>query len=154
MKRIANFRDAVTANVQVAALPWREGDAVEIMLISSRETRRWVTPKGWPMNGKTDAESAAREALEEAGIVGEIEADPIGAFHYIKRRKNGSSTTLRVDVFPMHVERQRKNWPEKHERTTKWVSVAEAAESVDEPELRELILAFGAAQQKRKAAAR
>ena len=58
---------------QFAALPWRRrADAgIEVLLITSRETRRWVIPKGWPIKGKSSAKSAAREAFEEADQKGE-----------------------------------------------------------------------------------
>ena len=71
---------------QVAALPWRRGadGGVEILLVTSRETRRWVTPKGGRMPGKTDAEAAAQEALEEAGVEGRVADEPVGSFRYLK----------------------------------------------------------------------
>jgi len=70
---------------QVAALRWRRGAAgIEILVVTSRETRCWMTPKGGRMAGKTDAESAAQEALEEAGIEGVTTAEPIGTFRYLK----------------------------------------------------------------------
>jgi 8-oxo-dGTP pyrophosphatase MutT (NUDIX family) len=75
---------------QYAALPYRITDEVEVLLISSRETRRWILPKGWPMKGRKPHAAAAQEALEEAGVVGKIGKDPVGIYHYIKRMKNGS----------------------------------------------------------------
>ena len=70
---------------QVAALPWRRGDTgIEILLVTSRETRRWVTPKGGRMAGKTDAEAAAQEALEEAGVEGVVPGVQLGTFRYLK----------------------------------------------------------------------
>ena len=76
---------------QFAALPWRLGaeGAVEVLLITSRETRRWVIPKGWPIKGRSSAKSAAREAFEEAGVVGKIGKAPIGVFAYDKALTNG-----------------------------------------------------------------
>lgn len=129
---------------QVAALPWRIGANIEIMVISSRGTRRWVIPKGWPMKGRTPQESAAREALEEAGLDGSVGDAPLGYYHYQKLQKNGATEHLRVMVFPMQVTRQRKSWPEKAERVTRWMSVEEAAAAVDEPELRQILLDFAA----------
>ena len=58
--------------LQFAVLPWRRVERIEIMLVSSRETGRWVLPKGWPMKGIKPHNSAAREALEEAGILGKV----------------------------------------------------------------------------------
>ncbi len=128
---------------QYAALPWRrKGKALEIMLITSRETRRWVIPKGWPMKGRKSHATAAVEALQEAGLLGKIEQKAIGAFHYKKRLGNGATVLCRVDVFPLRVVRQRKDWPEKHQRNTKWFSASKAARLVDESELAKLIKGF------------
>ncbi|HEY8581070.1 MAG TPA: NUDIX hydrolase [Beijerinckiaceae bacterium] len=127
---------------QVAALPWRGGAKVEVMLITSLDTGRWIIPKGWPMKGKPDNQAAAREAYEEAGLVGAVAAEAIGSYHYDKRRKNGSSRRCVVDVYPLAVEKQRRNWPEKGKRRLKWFSGEEAAALVDDPELAQLIAAF------------
>jgi 8-oxo-dGTP pyrophosphatase MutT (NUDIX family) len=128
---------------QYAALPWRMGDGVEILLASSRDTRRWVIPKGWPMKGREPHIAAAIEAQQEAGLTGKIEKTKIGSFHYQKRMKNGAAILCRVDVFPMRVLRQAKHWPEQGQRVTQWFTYADAAEEVSESELRALILAFG-----------
>ena len=144
MKIVRTIQGAQVSGEQVAALPYRVGAIVEILVVSSRETRRWVLPKGWPMKGKTPHASAAREALEEAGLEGETGQEAIGTYHYVKRKKNGSAQQCAVAVFPMRVTHQRKNWPEKAERTTRWISVEEAASAVDEPELQQIILDFGA----------
>jgi 8-oxo-dGTP pyrophosphatase MutT (NUDIX family) len=128
---------------QYAALPWRISDGAEILLASSRETRRWIIPKGWPMKGRKPHVTAALEALQEAGLLGKIEKTKWGSFHYQKRLKDGSTILCRVDVFLFSVLRQRKSWPEKHERETQWFAAAEAARLVDEPELAGLIRKFG-----------
>jgi 8-oxo-dGTP pyrophosphatase MutT (NUDIX family) len=129
---------------QYAALPWRIlGEGVEILLASSRDTRRWVIPKGWPMKGRKPYMTAAIEAQEEAGLTGKIEKTKIGSFHYQKRLKNGAVILCRVDVFPMQVVRQAKHWPEQGQRVTQWFAYTDAAEEVLETELKALILAFG-----------
>jgi len=130
---------------QVAALPFRMTEAgLEVMLITSRRTRRWIVPKGWPEAGSLPAADAAREALEEAGVVGEIAEKPFGAFHYLKERKHGDGMNCRVNLFALKVTRQRRTWPEKASRDAKWFPFAEAAALVSEPELKRLILKFGA----------
>jgi len=128
---------------QYAALPWRLGREVEILLVTSRDTRRWIIPKGWPMKGRSPHGAAAMEASEEAGLVGKIEKEKLGSFHYRKRLKNESVFLCRVDVFPMRVTRQRKNWREMDQRVTQWFPCVTAAKQVVEPELKQLILAFG-----------
>lgn len=134
--------DVDEARVQYAALPYRFRDGLEILLVSSRETRRWVLPKGWPMKSKKPHSAAAREAMEEAGLVGKIDKKSLGAYHYQKRLKNGATVLCRVQVFPMLVEKQRKSWPEKDQRTTQWFRITEAAEAVAEPELQTVIREF------------
>ena len=128
---------------QVAALPWRgEGPALEILLVSSRETRRWVIPKGWPMKDKADHLAAAQEAYEEAGLDGRIVERPIGDYPYLKRLKSGAARPVTVDVYPLEVTGEHATWPEKGQRTLRWMSPVEAALAVQEPELRDLIARF------------
>ncbi len=128
--------------VQYAALPFRQAERLEIMLISSRETGRWVVPKGWPMKGAKPHVVAAVEAMEEAGLLGKISKKPFGAYHYVKRLRNGAAIQCEVRVFPFRVAKQRKKWPERDQRTTQWFDVRHAAELVHEPELKALILGF------------
>jgi 8-oxo-dGTP pyrophosphatase MutT (NUDIX family) len=132
---------------QVAALPWRaapgaDGAGLEILLVSSRETRRWVIPKGWPMRGKADHLAAAQEAYEEAGLDGRVVERPIGEYPYLKRLKSGVGRPVTVDVFPLEVTGEHATWPEKGQRVLQWMSPVEAALAVQEPELRDLIARF------------
>lgn len=129
---------------QVAALPWRRGPdgAVEILLITSRETRRWVTPKGGRMSGKTDAEAAAQEALEEAGIEGVVTDRPLGSFRYLKVLKRRASRWCTVDLYGLEVAVEHPDWEERDERERVWLPRDTAAQMVDEPDLQALIAAF------------
>ncbi|MDO9336520.1 MAG: NUDIX hydrolase [Caulobacter sp.] len=129
---------------QVGALPWRRrfSGALEILLITSRETRRWVVPKGWPMTGRSDPEAAAIEAWEEAGVKGLIAPAPIGAFTYVKRLKDGTDRLCRVKLYPLEVTTDRPDWPEAAERDRRWASPDEAADAVAEPELADLLRRF------------
>ena len=129
---------------QCAALPWRRtaDGAVEVLLISSRETRRWVIPKGWPMKAKSSAETAAIEAFEEAGVLGAIKAKPAGVYHYGKRLKSGRIQHVRVAVHALKVAEERASWPEQAQREKRWMAPAEAADLVDEPELKLLLRAY------------
>jgi len=131
---------------QYAALPWRQAQGLEILLITSRETRRWVIPKGWPIPEKNAAESAAQEAYEEAGIRGQMSALALGHYIYRKRQRGGARKRFRVEVFAMEVTEVLDLWPEAHERARQWLSPAEAAARVDEPELAALIRAFAGDQ--------
>ena len=133
--------------IQYAALPWRlVGRRVEILLITSRESRRWVLPKGWPMKGRAPQEAAAIEALEEAGISGEIDATPAGSYHYVKRTKREEAIPIQVIVFPLEVASQLDHWKEKDQRQFAWFRWQKAASLVVEPNLKRLIRDFGAAR--------
>lgn len=128
---------------QFAALPWRMGArGLEILLITSRETKRWVIPKGWPMKGRAAHEAAAQEAFEEAGIRGDITSEPLGMFRYLKRLKGDKTQLCAVDVFPLQVTGILDQWPERDEREREWVTPETASQRVDEPELKALIEAF------------
>jgi 8-oxo-dGTP pyrophosphatase MutT (NUDIX family) len=111
----------------------------EVMLITSRETRRWIIPKGWPQKDKSPRRSAAREAFEEAGVVGAVGRRSIGSFSHHKRLKNGGVVTCKVLVFPLRVDRQDKEWPEKAERQVRWLSAEQAAKAVKHAKLSEII---------------
>src|SRR5215472_11017623 len=123
-------RVTVARRVQYAALAYRVcgRSRTEVMLVTSRETRRWIIPKGWPQKGKAPYHSAAREAFEEAGVVGAVAKRSVGSFSYEKQLKNGGAVVCEVRVFPLEVRRQNKQWPEKQERVTKWHSASQAVE--------------------------
>ena len=132
---------ATEPRVQYAALPYRRGpEDIEILLVTSLGTKRWIIPKGWPMRGRKPHEAAAREALEEAGVVGKIGSDVIGTYLYDKRRKSGATVPCKVEVFALDVNTQRKNWPEKGRRKVKWFPPEEAADTVSDVDLRDIIL--------------
>ena len=128
--------------IQYAALPYRlTGRQLSILLVSSRGTRRWVIPKGWPMPGLTPAEAAATEAYEEAGIRG-LMREAVGVYPYHKRLKDETTRELLVEVFPMQVEAELSFWPEATQRRRRWFEPANAAKAIGEPELAEIILGF------------
>jgi 8-oxo-dGTP pyrophosphatase MutT (NUDIX family) len=122
--------------VQVAALPVRFGDdgRAEVLLLTSRETKRWIIPKGWTMKGRKPWEAAAQEALEEAGVVGRPRKKPIGGYVYFKRQQ-AHFDVCRVDVYVLDFAKQLKTWREIGQREAKWFGLDEAAELVEEPGL-------------------
>ncbi len=129
---------------QYAALPFRDEGELQILLITSRETHRWVIPKGWPMQSRHPWDSAAREALEEAGVEGAVAHAAIGSYIYDKRMAGGVLVPCSVEVFPLKVARQRKTWREKDQREQRWFTVADAIESVQEQGLKQILRAFAA----------
>jgi 8-oxo-dGTP pyrophosphatase MutT (NUDIX family) len=128
---------------QVAALPVRYNAAgsPEVLIVTSRETGRFIIPKGWPMKGRADPEAAAKEAREEAGLKGKIHRKPIGSYKYWKRFPDHFQL-IKVDVYLLEVSEQLKIWAEKHSRSTAWLSPKSAALLVDEPMLVTLIENF------------
>ena len=133
--------------VQFGALCYRrdkKSGVLEILLVTSRDTGRWVIPKGWPMSGKLSHEVAAIEAFEEAGVRGTVETEALGSFTYPKVLKDGIKVPCRVQVYALAVTELAKNFKERGERKLEWISFSEAAKRVHEPELRDLILMFQA----------
>lgn len=129
--------------LQVAALPLRRAQdgGLEACLVTSRETRRWLVPKGWPVKGAPARRSAALEAREEAGLVGRISKRPIGSYRYWKRFDHGWEL-LEVMVFRLDVGGRLKGWPEKGQREIRWLSLGEAAALIADPELQDLVNAL------------
>jgi 8-oxo-dGTP pyrophosphatase MutT (NUDIX family) len=125
----------------VAAVPLRfdERGAAQVLLVTSRETQRWVIPKGWPMKGRKPCDAAAQEAFEEAGVIGKIEKKPIGRYAYFKRRAI-TFDLCEVEVFVLVVEKQAQAWPEQAQRRANWYAIEEAAKLVDEPGLVAVLL--------------
>ena len=126
---------------QVAALPMRvtEDGRVRVGLITSRETRRWIIPKGWPMKGLRDDEAARIEAKEEAGLRGKMLREPIGTYQYWQRTRT-HFRYVAVTTFLMQVREQKRNWKEKTQRDFEWVTLVEAADRLQEGELISLVV--------------
>jgi 8-oxo-dGTP pyrophosphatase MutT (NUDIX family) len=134
--------------IQYAALPYRiDGRQTQVLLVTSRGTRRWIIPKGWPMPGLRPHEAAAVEAAEEAGIVGEVSERPIGSYRYLKQLKHAQRhLAIQVIVFPLRVEGHAPHYKEDGQRVTQWFRYQEASSLVAEPALQHLIRDFGADQ--------
>ena len=130
-------------HLQVGALCWRRSPkGLRILLITSRDTGRWVIPKGWPMRNRTDSGAAAREAWEEAGLRGEISSRSIGIYIYLKSLGTGVRVPCVVRVFPLQVREMERKYPENGQRRVKWFDLDKAAGKVDEPDLAALIRDF------------
>ncbi len=129
--------------LQVAALCYRgDGEATEVLLVTSRGTGRWIIPKGWPITGMTSAEAALQEAWEEAGVrAGETSATPLGQYSY-EKRKSGWGMMVDTLIYPVRVTEMLDDFPEAAERSRRWTRPSEAARLVDEPELQRLLRSF------------
>lgn len=134
------LNSGVAPGSQNAALCWRtHRGRIEVLLVTSRDTGRWLLPKGWPMQGRSAAGSAEVEAWEEAGVVGQAEEQPVGYFGYDKVLGPDACLPCIVSVHPLRVERLARRFPERRQRSRKWFSAAKAARKVAEPELRDLL---------------
>lgn len=125
---------------QVAAIPCRltsDGE-MQVMLITSRSTQRFIVPKGWTMKGKSECEAASVEAFEEAGVSGRIIEKPVGCYRYWKRLSK-RFVLCDVTVYLLSVEDEHANWDEDDARQRKWLSLPAAASLIDEPELSSLV---------------
>ena len=130
---------------QVAALCWRMNPGLEVLLITSLKTQRWILPKGWPHEGTSLQQSAAREAEEEAGVTGDTAALPLGHYRYIKD-KQGSALPIRVEVFALKATGQHPVWPEQNARKLLWLPPDQAAHRVAEPGLKNILMNFRASR--------
>lgn len=128
---------------QFAALCYRKVEGkLRFLLVTSRRTKRWIIPKGWPETGMTPAEAAGLEAMEEAGVKGKMSDRCVGVFSYAKHVTDDIDLPCVVMVYPMRVKKLLRDYPEKSERRRKWFSRKQAAAKVDEPELKKLIKTF------------
>lgn len=124
---------------QSGVIPFRVmGGEVFVLLVTSRSGKRWVVPKGHVEEGLTGAESAQKEAIEEAGAVGFAFERAVGSYRYRKRGR-----VHEVELYPMQVVRLRGVWEEMHERERMWVRADEAAGAVEHGELKECLCAVG-----------
>lgn len=136
----AGKRDVRT---QFGALCWRVEDGeVQVLLITSRRRKRWILPKGWPVDGATPTEAAECEAWEEAGVTGKTKPICLGIYSYIKDLTEVDRLPCVVAVFPVKVKKLHEDWPEKTERRRKWMNVPEAAKVVEERELASILRNF------------
>jgi predicted NUDIX family NTP pyrophosphohydrolase len=124
---------------QFAALPYRlRGNVVEILLITTRKKRRWSVPKGWPIKRRSPQATASTEAFEEAGVLGSIGNKQIGQFRKIRIRNN-QPVLCEVSIYPLRVNIEQNEWPEKYDRNRIWLDSNEAAKLVKKPGLKRAI---------------
>lgn len=136
----ASKRDVRT---QFGALCWRvKNGTLQVLLITSRRSRRWIIPKGWPMDQQTPADAAKTEAWEEAGVEGTASPVCLGIFSYRKELDPGETLPCIVAVFPVKVKSLSKDYPEKSDRRRRWFNSKKAAKLVEEPELATMIKNF------------
>lgn len=133
--RIAEDRNTSSTSYQAGVIAYRvAGGRMKILLITSRDTKRWIIPKGNIEPGKTAVEAAKMEAYEEAGLRGEVTSDlPLGFYMYFKRKNDGTQVPVSVEVYLLRVDKELKKWPEKGQRKLRWYPLAEAVQKIEEP---------------------
>jgi 8-oxo-dGTP pyrophosphatase MutT (NUDIX family) len=134
-------RKALPKGEQAAALGLREvaDGKSEVLLVTSLDTGRWVLPKGWVERGETARDAARREAVEEAGLTGTLDREPLGCFSYLKQRPRRGDANCQVAVYVLRDVVENPVWPEKPQRRRAWFPIEEAASLVDEADLSALI---------------
>ncbi len=126
---------------QYAALPYCERDGeLLVVLVTSRETQRWIVPKGWAEPNLKGYEVAAQEAMEEAGLIGEVARKPLGSFRYVKRLEAEARRLCKVEVYPLRITEVLEDWPEKSQRRREWMTPSQAAMLVGEAGLIQMLL--------------
>ncbi len=134
--------EAATAQYGAICYRVRKKDGCRILLITSRDTGRWIVPKGWPIDGKSGPECALVEAYEEAGVEGVVMAGGSGIYAYDKILDDGTAQPCAVTVYPVKVTHLHGKYPERDQRKRKWFTPKKAASKVDEPELKALLAGF------------
>lgn len=122
---------------QVGVLPWKitRKKGLRVLLITSRTRGRWIVPKGWPEEARAPFMSAALEAFEEAGVIGDIHPAPLTDYRSLKIDDDGMAHPCRVTLFAMQVRGTLTHWKEQDQRKRRWFGLAEAAERLDDAEL-------------------
>ena len=135
---------------QYAALCYRlRKDSVQVLLVTSRDSGRWVIPKGWPMKDRSAAEAAETEAWEEAGVTGKVKDHCLGVYSYLKGIDDTHSLPVVVAVYPLLVADISDDFPEADQRRRKWFDAKKASGRVVEPELRRILRRFDPKQLRR-----
>ena len=107
---------------------------VRVLLMTSRDTGRWIIPKGTVNARSMPSKTAEKEAYEEAGVRGTITSSiPLGIYTYFKKLESGEVRAATVEVYLLRIKERLKKWPEKGERKLSWVTTKEAVGLVEEP---------------------
>ncbi len=116
---------------------WRKDrrGRMRVLLVKGRGRGGWGVPTGRPTDDREAYLSAALEAFQEAGVIGEIQPDPLASYRYAKEAGNGALQRRQMTVFGLRVRGTLTNWPERAHRTRQWFNLDEAADLVGDREL-------------------
>lgn len=144
LRRMLGFAPDQGVERQFGAIPYRRTDGgLEFLLVTSRRTGRWIFPKGGRIAWLSPAACAAQEAYEEAGVEGVLAAEPIGSYRGSKLRSGGDSE-IEVEMYPLAVEVELDDWPERGQRRRRWAGLEETCLLLSDPGLAELVRALAA----------
>lgn len=146
LRRLVGFPAEAGPERQFGAIPYRRGkDGIAFLLITSRRSGRWIFPKGGRIAWLSPRSCAAQEAYEEAGVEGRIGREPVGTYRGVKQRPAGDAV-IEVEMYPLEVELELDDWPEKGQRRRRWASLEDACILLSEPELVAMVRALAAAE--------
>ncbi|RJP33028.1 MAG: NUDIX domain-containing protein [Actinobacteria bacterium] len=121
---------------QSGAVPFRKKDAgCEVLLVTTRKAGRWIIPKGIVEPDLSPADSAVKEALEEAGVSGIVMHEIQSSYYYDKW--NGRCA---VTLFPLQVTEEHEHWREEGVRERRWVAQEHLGDYVESAGLKEAVL--------------
>ncbi len=129
---------------QSGAIPYAVVEGIPtFLLVTSRRSGRWIFPKGKVPSGLTPAQSAAREAFEEAGVEGDVDEAPIGSYRSWKIR-GIRRYAIEIDMYPLLVLNQQVEWQEQGQRHRHWATLVEARRLITQRSLRDVVAALDA----------
>ncbi len=132
--------EKTAVRTQFGALCYRfKGQDLRVLLVTSRKSGLWILPKGWPLDGATPAQTALREAEEEAGAIGKVTGGSIGLYSDVKTLTSNQQVPCVIAIYPIKVKKLLRSYREKSQRKRKWFSLKRAASTVDNPELRQFL---------------
>ncbi len=123
---------------QSGVVPYRvKNGKMEVLLITTRRRQNWVIPKGSVINGMSPAASAAKEAWEEAGILGQVDSKELDTYKYRRKGK-----TYKVKMFLLPVETVLEDYPEVGQRKRQWVKLTQAVSRVKKNSIKRILKGF------------
>jgi 8-oxo-dGTP pyrophosphatase MutT (NUDIX family) len=123
---------------QSGVIPYRvHNENIEILLITTRDRQNWVIPKGGICKGMSPPASAAKEAWEEAGIIGQVDINKLGAYKYRKRGK-----IYQVHMYLLLVDMLSEEYPEAGQRQREWLDISIAIQLVKQNSLKRILKVF------------
>ncbi|PSJ62964.1 NUDIX hydrolase [Pseudaminobacter soli (ex Li et al. 2025)] len=135
----------LSEHVLYAVLPWRRTKRAEIkvLLVAPRGSEQWSLLSGLPSSGKTPRQAAMSEAFEQAGVVGLLDANPIGCYSSQATPTEGSTVSCEVAVYGLKVRGTLTHWPGSTQYKRRWFRLDDAIQAVSNAGLKHLLASTG-----------